>query len=287
MPQRPGTLYVVATPIGNLGDLSRRAAETLAAVDAVAAEDTRRTAGLLTHLGIRKPLISYHDHTELGRSAELRDRLLGGDNLALVSDAGTPLVSDPGYPLLRALRESDIPVVPIPGPCSPIAALSVAGLPTDRFAFEGFPPARGSARRERFAGLAAESRMLVWLESSHRIVASLKDMADAFGGDREASVARELTKLHESVYSGTLAALAVRVAPDPQARRGEFVVVIAGAPASEPTEAATLAADQVLDVLLTELPTRQAAKLAARLTGQPRNALYRRALEKQRAPGRG
>jgi 16S rRNA (cytidine1402-2'-O)-methyltransferase len=285
VPKQPGTLYVVATPIGNLGDLSRRAIDTLTAVDVIAAEDTRRTGALLAHLGLRKPLLSFHDHNEQDRVATLRDRLLAGEQIALVSDAGTPLVSDPGYALLRALRGSGIALVPVPGPCSPIAALSVAGLPTDRFVFEGFPPARARARRERFDGLAGEERTLVWLESSHRIAASLADMAAAFGDEREATLARELTKLHETVYSGSLAELAERVAEDADARRGEFVIVVAGASEAVRGDDVRVTADRVLDVLLEELPVRQAAALASRLTGEPRNALYRRALARSRRSG--
>lgn len=276
-----GVLYVVSTPIGNLGDITQRAETVLREVDAVAAEDTRRTGALLSHLGIRTRLISLHEHNESARVATLSAQLREGARLALVSDAGTPLISDPGFRLVRALRTEGIAVVPIPGPCSVIAALSVAGLPTDRFTFEGFLPSRASARRARLAALATETRTLVFLESSHRIARALEDMAAALGDDREAVVARELTKRHETITLAPLARLAAGVAGDSNARRGEFVVVVSGAPAAAEKVRAMPAPETVLDVLLEELPVRQAAALAARITGAPRNRLYRLALARQ------
>lgn len=270
-----GRLYVVATPIGHLGDVSQRMRDTLAAVALVAAEDTRHTGRLLEALGLRVPLLSLHEHNERERAAQVVGRLAAGQDVALVSDAGTPLVSDPGYALVRAAIDAGITVVPVPGPCAAIAALSVAGLPTDRFCFEGFLPTRESARRERLEGLAAEARTLVFYEAPQRLAASLADMAGALGATRRAAVARELTKAFETVYHGDLAALAERAAADPQMTRGELVVVVEGqsrAPAAQDEM------DRVLRVLLASLPASRAAGLAAELTGASRNACYRRAL---------
>ena len=267
-----GTLHVVATPIGNLGDLSPRAVEVLRSVAAVCAEDTRRTRQLLAHSGIEQPLLPLHEHNEEAHAARLVARMLDGDSLALVSDAGTPLVSDPGYRLVRAARAAGLRVSPVPGPCAFVAALSVAGLPSDRFVFEGFLPAKAAARRERLSALASETRTLAFYESSHRIEEALADMRDAFGGERAAVLARELTKVFETVLDGSLASLAARVAADPDQRKGEFAVLVAGAGTDED---ARIAEGRRLYAKLGEhLPPSTAAKLAAELTGAPRKALY-------------
>lgn len=265
-------LYVIATPIGNLADISARALETLKQVAAVCAEDTRHTRPLLAHYGIDKPLIALHDHNEEAIADKVVARLLAGESLALVSDAGTPLVSDPGFKLVRAARAAGVRVSPVPGACAAIAALSVAGLPSDRFAFEGFLPAKASGRRERLSRLAGASATLVFYESSHRIEESLADMAAVFGGDRPAVLARELTKLFETVLDGDLDSLLAKVKADPNQRRGEFVVMVQGA---VDDEAAQIAEGRRLYARLNEhLPPSTAAKLAAELSGAPRKALY-------------
>jgi 16S rRNA (cytidine1402-2'-O)-methyltransferase len=269
---RAGTLHVVATPIGNLGDLSPRAREILSTVAAVCAEDTRRTRQLLSNFGIERPLVALHEHNEDALAAQLVSRLQAGESLALVSDAGTPLVSDPGFRVVRAARAAGLRVSPVPGPCAAIAAMSVAGVPSDRFVFEGFLPAKAGARRERLAALAGESRTLVFYESSHRIADSLADMAAAFGGDRPAVVARELTKLFETVLDGPLDALAARVEAEADQKKGEFVVVVQGAP--DDADARVAEGRRVYATLSAHLPPSTAAKLAAELTGAPRKALY-------------
>ena len=266
------TLYVIATPIGNLADISARALQTLREVAAVCAEDTRHTRPLLAHYGIDKPLIALHDDNEEAIADKVVARLLAGESLALVSDAGTPLVSDPGFKLVRAARAAGVKVSPIPGACAAIAALSVAGLPSDRFAFEGFLPAKASARRERLSRLASATATLVFYESSHRIEESLADMLAIFGGDRPAVLARELTKLFETVLDGDLASLLAQVQADPNQRRGEFVVMVQGA---GDDEAAQIAEGRRLYARLNEhLPPSTAARLAAELSGAPRKALY-------------
>jgi len=267
------SLYCVATPIGNLDDMSRRACQVLAEVDCIYAEDTRVTRQLLSHFGIQNRLVSLHDHNEAGRVAEVLAVLAQGKSMALVSDAGTPLISDPGYHLVGAVTQAGFRVIPVPGPSALIAALSVAGLPTDRFCFEGFLPARGNARRKALAALAAEPRTLVLYESSHRIEALLTDMLTTLGGERQLVLARELTKRFEQVCRGTVEALLQAVRTDENLRRGEFVVMLAGAEPAAPAEQDNTT---LLRLLLEEgLSVRQAAKVAARLTGQPRNALYR------------
>ncbi|MGH8129581.1 MAG: 16S rRNA (cytidine(1402)-2'-O)-methyltransferase [Steroidobacteraceae bacterium] len=270
-----GVLYVVATPIGNMGDISARAREILASVSAVAAEDTRHSGLLLRELGLKRPLVSLHEHNERARAAELVARLRAGDSIALVSDAGTPLVSDPGYQLLRAALDAGIVVTPLPGPCAAIAALSAAGLPNDRFCFEGFLPARAAARRRRLAELAVETRTLVLYEAPHRIADCLEDLAAACGQTRRACVARELTKHFETFYRGNLGELALRAKSDQDMRRGESVVLVEGA-AETATGAARL--DETLAVLLRFLPPSAAAAAAAGLTGVRRNDAYARAL---------
>ncbi len=268
----PGTLHIVATPIGNLGDLSPRALETLRTVDAICAEDTRHTRQLLDHFGLQRPLQALHQHNEDAQAAQLVRRLLAGDSLALVSDAGTPLVSDPGFRLVRAARAAGVRVSPVPGACAAIAALSVAGLPSDRFVFEGFLPAKGGARRERLARLAGEPRTLMFYESAHRIEEALADMAAAFGPARPAVLARELTKLFETVLDGSLAELLARVQADPNQRRGEFVLVVEGA--GDDADAALAEGRRLYARLSEHLPPSTAAKLAAELSGASRKALY-------------
>ena len=270
--QAPGTLFVVATPIGNLGDLSPRAQQTLRDVAAICAEDTRRSGQLLAHFGIATPLVALHEHNEDTIAQRVVARLLGGESLALVSDAGTPLVSDPGFRLVRAARAAGVKVSPVPGPSALVAGLSVAGLPSDRFAFEGFLPAKASARRERLQGLVAEPRTLIFYESSHRIAETLADMVAAFGGDRPAVLARELTKLFETVLDGGLAGLQARVEADADQRKGEFVVLVQGA--GEAADAKVAEGRRLYARLKDHLPPSTAAKLAAEISGAPRKALY-------------
>lgn len=277
MTERPGVLYVVATPIGNLDDISPRALKVLAEVDLVAAEDTRHSGNLLGHFGIKTPLVSLHEHNEAERADWLIAKLKQGKCVALVSDAGTPLISDPGFDLVRAARRAGITVSPIPGACALVAALSVSGLPTDRFVFEGFLPAKSAARRERLALLSAETRTLVFYESVHRLPESLQDMAAVFGSGRTAVLARELTKLHEGVREAPLADLAEWARSDANAGKGEVVLLVAGASAGAGGSDAD--AERVLKALLKELPVKQAASLAAEITGLKKNALYERALE--------
>ncbi|WP_313221574.1 16S rRNA (cytidine(1402)-2'-O)-methyltransferase [Pseudoxanthomonas mexicana] len=267
-----GTLFIVATPIGNLGDLTPRALEVLRSVAAICAEDTRRSGQLLAHFGVSTPLVALHEHNEDALAQRVVDRLLAGESLALVSDAGTPLVSDPGFRLVRAARAAGVRVSPLPGACAAIAALSVAGLPSDRFAFEGFLPAKASARRDQLQRLAGETRTLVFYESSHRIAESLADMRAAFGDDRPAVLARELTKLFETVLDGTLADLQARVDADENQRKGEFVVMVEGA--GDDVEARLSEGRRVYAMLNEHLPPSTAAKLAAEITGAPRKELY-------------
>lgn len=268
-----GKLWIVATPIGNLADCSPRAQETLRKVDLIAAEDTRHSAALLAQFGIATRTVALHEHNERDKSAELVQRMRDGAQIALISDAGTPLVSDPGFRLVRAAREAGIVVSPVPGACAAIAALSVAGLPSDRFVFEGFLPAKSAARRAHLQSLAGETRTLIFYESSHRIEESLGDCATVFGGERHAVLARELTKIYETVLDGTLAELSARVATDPDQRRGEFVLLVAGADAGDDAEKLAQGR-RVFDILRRELPPSRAAKLAAEISGAPRKALY-------------
>ena len=268
----PGTLHVVATPIGNLGDLSPRALDTLRTVAAICAEDTRHTRQLLFHFGLERPLLALHQHNEDAQAAQLVARMVAGESLALVSDAGTPLVSDPGYRLVSAARVAGVRVSPVPGACAAIAALRVAGLPSDRFVFEGFLPARSSARRERLSRLASETRTVMFYESAHRIEEALEDMAAVFGPARRAVIARELTKLFETVLDGSLAALKARVSADADQRKGEFVVIVEGV--GEDTDARIAEGQRLYAKLSDYLKPSQAAKLAAELSGAPRKALY-------------
>lgn len=268
----PGRLHVVATPIGNLEDLSPRALRTLREVALIAAEDTRHTQQLLAAHGVRAALVALHDHNEAQQVELLLARLQAGDDVALVSDAGTPLISDPGYRLVRAVREAGIAVTPVPGACAAIAALSVAGIASDRFAFEGFLPAKAGARRARLQSLASEPRTLVFYESSHRIEASLADLRDVFGAERRGVIARELTKRFETVFDGSLAALADRVRDDADQRRGEFVLVIDGAAQDE--DALLREGRRVYAALVPHLPPSTAARVAADLTGASRKQLY-------------
>lgn len=276
--QDRGALYIVATPIGNLADMSRRAVDVLNSVDRIAAEDTRRTGRLLQHYAIQTPMLSLHEHNERELATQLVEQIGCGMKLALVSDAGTPLISDPGYNLVSQARAAGLDVVPIPGPSALIAALSVSGLPTDRFVFEGFLPSRQMARKARLETLRHESRTLVFYEASHRILDCLKDMLVAFGVERHAVLARELTKQFETVSAGSLQELLRRVSDDPNQQKGEFVVLVEGEPATE-VHAVDAEAERILNTLLEELPIKTAAKLAARITGLNKRALYDRALQ--------
>jgi len=269
-----GTLYVVATPIGNLDDISTRALQVLNEVDVIACEDTRHSARLLQHFGITTKTIVCHDHNERNASAGIVALLSEGKSVALVSDAGTPLISDPGYILLREVHRAGLSVSPVPGASALVAALSVAGLATDRFVFEGFLPAKTAARKERLKQLMDETRTLIFYESSHRIVASLSDFIDVLGADREATMAREISKKFETIRTDNMAGLNAFVVADTNQQKGEFVLVVAGAKPTTDTENA----ERVLAVLLAELSVKQAAVLTSKITGVNKNELYQAAL---------
>lgn len=271
-----GVLYIVAMPIGNRADITERAKEVLASVDCIAVEDTRHSRPLLQSLGITTPLMALHEHNETQLVDRLVESLVGGRALALISDAGTPLISDPGFPLVRACQRAAVRVCPIPGPSAVICALSAAGLPTDRFLFEGFPARTASARCEQFSRLKNEPMTLIFYESSHRIADSLADMAKVFGEDRQAVIARELTKLHETILSQPLGRLCQILAEDVNQRRGEFVVLIAGAVRNK--DEIDPESRRIVEILLQELPTRSAAAIAAKITGIKKNRIYQLAL---------
>lgn len=278
MSNQQGILYVVATPIGNLDDLSPRACQILASVDRIAAEDTRHSRSLLNHFGIRKPMISLHEHNEREQVSKLMQKLSDGEAIALISDAGTPLISDPGFHLVGAAHSEGIPVISIPGPSALIAALSVSGLPTDRFLFEGFLPARSTQRKEHLRQLADETCTLVCYESCHRIIASISDMLEVFGGEREAVIVRELTKKFETVKAGSFQVLLEWLEGDKNQQKGEFVVLIHGAHKQD-SRLIGAQDERILQILLDELPVKQASALASRITGVSKNLLYKQALK--------
>jgi 16S rRNA (cytidine1402-2'-O)-methyltransferase len=268
-----GILNVVATPIGNLDDITLRALETLRAADVVAAEDTRHTRKLFDRHGIETALVALHEHNEAQQAPGLIERMKAGETVALVSDAGTPLISDPGFRLVQQAVKADIRICPIPGVSSVTAALSVCALPTDRFVFEGFLPAKQAARRTRLEKLRGEPRSLVFFESSHRISASLEDLADVFGNNRQAALCREMTKQFETILRGSVRELIERLRSDPMQNKGEFVMVVAGQARKSDDELA--AGLEMATALLEFLPASQAAKVAARLTGASRRAIYK------------
>ena len=273
-----GSLTLVATPIGNLDDLAPRAIAALRQAHAIACEDTRHSQTLLARHQIAVPLLAYHEHNERELAPRLVERIRAGERICLISDAGTPLVSDPGYRLVAAAHAAGVTVSTVPGPCAAIAALSVSGLPCDRFVFEGFLPAKSTARRERLTELALETRTLIFYESRHRITESLDDIVHVLGAERRVTLCRELTKLHETVVLEPARELAARVTADPQQQLGEIVLVVEGA-ATTAADAQLREGERVFALLSTELPPGRAAKLAAAITGAPRNSLYRKSAE--------
>jgi 16S rRNA (cytidine1402-2'-O)-methyltransferase len=273
-----GTLYIVATPIGNLDDLSPRAKAVLSKVALVAAEDTRHSGRMLQSLAIDARLMALHDHNERDRTERVLQALEQGDDVALISDAGTPLISDPGFVLVREARRRGLKVSPVPGACAIVAALCAAGLPTDRFAFEGFLPSKKGARAAVLERLSAEPATLVFYESPHRILDSVEDIVAAMGASRELVIARELTKTFESFYAGAASEVLQMLRDDPHGQRGEFVIMIHGAEKSTADEGME-EADRLLALLLKELPVKKAAKLVADITGKAKNELYQRALD--------
>ncbi|WP_220720263.1 16S rRNA (cytidine(1402)-2'-O)-methyltransferase [Agarivorans litoreus] len=267
-----GTLYIVATPIGNLADITQRAIQVLKDVSMIAAEDTRNTGRLLNHYEIGTRCVAVHDHNEQQKIAWLEQQVLGGNDIALVSDAGTPLINDPGYHLVNAFRAKGYPVVPLPGACAAIAALSVAGLPTDRFLYEGFLPAKTKARQERLDELRQETRTVVYYESPHRILDSLADIASCLGEERQVVLARELTKTFETIKSMPVGELLSWVKADPNQQKGEMVLIVAGY--QKDSEQLPVDALDTLKLLQTELPLKKAAALTAKIYGLKKNALY-------------
>ncbi|MFV2005750.1 MAG: 16S rRNA (cytidine(1402)-2'-O)-methyltransferase [Gammaproteobacteria bacterium] len=271
----PGTLYLVATPIGNLADITRRAVAVLAQVDIIAAEDTRHSQRLLSHLGIKTKLRAYHEHNEERMTPKLLDELEAGRSIALISDAGTPLISDPGYRLVTQAHDRDVKLVPVPGVCAAIAALSAAGLATDSFAFEGFPPAKQGARLHFFEQFVEQKRTMIFYVSCHRIIETLKDMQTIFGGERRVAFAREITKTFETIKRMELSALIDWVVEDGNQRKGEIVLVLEG---NIDSVSDTTQVDHYLSILLSELPVKQSVKLVVKLTGEHKNDVYKRAL---------
>ena len=271
------TLYIVATPIGNLGDITTRAVEVLQSVDVIACEDTRHSRPLLTHFGVDTPLLSYHEHNEVEQSKQLIDRLQQGESIALISDAGTPLISDPGYSLVRQVSALGITIVPVPGASALIAALCASGLPTNSFYFTGFLPAKSSAREKRLHELEKNQSTLIFYESTHRILDSLKSMLHVFGENRRACVARELTKKFESFYYGNLSEIIQQLEVDKNHQKGEFVVMVHG---NDTVQDAQLSenAKNIVRHLLDEMPLKQAARVSAQITGEKKNKIYQYAL---------
>jgi 16S rRNA (cytidine1402-2'-O)-methyltransferase len=269
----------VATPIGNLADMSFRAVDVLKRADLIACEDTRHSRALLDHYGISRPLVALHEHNEDAAGARLLQRLAGGESVALISDAGTPLINDPGYVLVRSARAAGIRVVPIPGPCALVAALCASGLPSDRFAFEGFPPRKSAARKALFESLRDETRTLIFYESAHRIGEALRDIALVFPGNRRLALARELTKLYETIVLTTVAEAPGLLEQDPDMRRGEFVLLLEGAAPVAEEEGLSAEAERVLRLLLDECSVKTAVGLAVRITGARRDLVYRTALQ--------
>ncbi|MBN1684271.1 MAG: 16S rRNA (cytidine(1402)-2'-O)-methyltransferase [Gammaproteobacteria bacterium] len=272
-----GTLYIVATPIGNLSDISSRAIETLKKVDFIAAEDTRHSKPLLHHFSIKTPLIAFHEYSKEKDIEHIMTLLQQSKSIALISDAGTPLISDPGFRLVRRARAENINVIPVPGACAAIAALSVSGLPSDRFIFEGFLPAKHNARVKYLENLQNESRTMIFYESPHRIIAMLEDMTTVFGQERQAVIARELTKMFETISDGSLVELLDEIKKNPEQQQGEFVVIIHGIDKTDEK----LINDQdlkMLKILSQELPTKQAVSLVAKITGKKKNQLYKKAI---------
>lgn len=280
-PTSTGVLYVVATPIGNLDDISARALRILREVALIAAEDTRHSQRLLQHFGINTPLQACHEHNEREQGGRFLTRLLAGDDVALISDAGTPLISDPGFHLVRQARAAGVRVVPVPGPSAVIAALSAAGLPSDRFIFEGFLPAKAAGRRARLEALREEPRTLIFYEAPHRLLESLEALRDTLGAERQVVLARELTKTFETLKGLPAGELCEWVRADANQQRGECVLLVAGWQAPEGDESVSAEALRVLDLLLAELPVKRAAALAAEITGVRKNLLYQVALQRQ------
>lgn len=275
-----GDLYLVATPMGNLADMTFRAVNVLKQVELIAAEDTRHSKKLLDHYGIGTPMLSLHEHNEAAKVSKLITRLQKGQNIALISDAGTPLISDPGYRFVEIAHQEGIKVIPIPGPCAAIAGLIVSGLPTDRFVFEGFLPARGAVRKKRLLELLEEDRTIIFYESVHRIVNLIKLLEEVFGADRWATIARELTKTFETVRRDNLGSLKNWLDENLKQIKGEFVVILQGA--SKTTKVSTEEHQRLLKILLEDLPLKQAVMLATKITGAPRKQLYSSALRIKR-----
>ncbi len=276
--KKAGTLYVVATPIGNLGDMTMRAVEVLGRVDKIAAEDTRHSSMLLKHFSITKPALSLHNFNERERVAQVIHALQQGESIALISDAGTPLISDPGYHLVREAKEQGITVIPVPGACALIAALSASGLATDKFIFDGFLPAKAEARRQQLQSFLHEPRTVIFYEAPHRLQESLQAMLQVFGGARKAVVAREISKVYESISSGDIQTLADYYALHADECRGEIVILLEGVEAADDAKV-SLHPQEVLKILLDELPLKQAVALASKITGEKKNLLYDAALK--------
>ena len=279
MDNSTGILYIVATPIGNLQDITQRALETLAQVDLIAAEDTRHSGLLLSHYGIKKPFFALHDHNEQQKANLLVDKLKQGRHIALISDAGTPLISDPGFHLVRKCRQAEIKVVPLPGACAAITALCASGIASDRFCFEGFLPAKSKARRDKLQNLAKEDRTLIFYESTHRILETLADAETVFGAERYIVLAREITKTWETIRGDTVANLRQWLSEDPNRTKGEMVLIIEGYTTTDDEETFSSQAVKALELISKELPLKKAAAIVAELYGYKKNALYQFGLE--------
>lgn len=275
-----GLLYIVPTPIGNLGDMTFRAVDTLKSVDTILAEDTRHSKRLMDHYDIETPLASYHEHNEQTKTDDVINRLQAGENFALISDAGTPLISDPGFPLIKAAREQGITITPLPGPCAAITALSAAGLATHQFSFHGFLHAKSAGRKAQLQALAEEKGSVILYESSHRIAALLNDIQAIFQDQRQVVLAKELTKSHETILKSTAAEVLAWLEAEPARQKGEFVVILEGAPQKVSTDLSEESL-RILNELLLECPLKQAVTLAVKITGEKKNALYEAAINRQ------